>query len=92
MGENLDSRQLGAVPSEKNFGIRGLERKTVFCVLLFALGCTSTSSRVDRLKESTSQNYQYDAEYAPLVEGILSAWNQSDLVCLGEGHGSKLDS
>jgi hypothetical protein len=65
---------------------------TVFCVLLFALGCTSTSSSVDRLEESTSQNYQYDAEYAPLVEGILSAWNQSDLVCLGEDHGSKQDS
>jgi hypothetical protein len=32
------------------------------------------------------------AEYAPLVEGILSAWNQSDLVCLGEDHGSKHDS
>jgi hypothetical protein len=32
------------------------------------------------------------AECAPLVEGILSAWNQSDLVCLGEDHGSKQDS
>src|SRR5215475_9767602 len=32
------------------------------------------------------------ADYAPLVEGILSAWNQADLVCLGEGHGSKQDS
>lgn len=65
---------------------------TMFCVLLLALGCTSTSSRVDRRKETPSQNYPYDAEYAPLVEGILSAWKQADLVCLGEEHGSKRDS
>jgi Haem-binding uptake, Tiki superfamily, ChaN len=32
------------------------------------------------------------AEYSPLVEGIVSGWNQADLVCLGEHHGSKQDS
>ena len=65
---------------------------TLFCILLFALGCTSISPSVDRPKESTSQNYRRDPKYAPLVEGILSAWNQADLVCLGEDHGSKQDS
>lgn len=31
-------------------------------------------------------------DYAPLVEGVLSAWSAADLVCLGEDHGSKQDS
>jgi hypothetical protein len=28
----------------------------------------------------------------PIVKGILAAWDKSDLVCLGEDHGSKNDS
>lgn len=30
--------------------------------------------------------------FEPLVEGILSAWDRADVVCLGESHGSARDS
>jgi hypothetical protein len=31
-------------------------------------------------------------QYAALAEGILSAWNSADVICLGENHGRKHDS
>lgn len=32
------------------------------------------------------------SHYAPLVDGVLSAWKTADVVCLGEDHGRKKDS
>lgn len=33
-----------------------------------------------------------DERFGVIVDGILSAWSDADLVCLGENHGSQLDA
>lgn len=33
-----------------------------------------------------------DARYVPLVDGIITAWDTADVVCLGEFHGRRNDS
>jgi hypothetical protein len=40
----------------------------------------------------TSVRAAAEARYDPVVSGILSAWDSSDVVCLGEDHGRRHDS
>ena len=61
----------------------------VFCVfaivVLFSLASAQTQS--DVYPSPATQ-----ARLQPIVKGILAAWDKFDVVCLGEGHGSKNDS
>jgi uncharacterized iron-regulated protein len=69
-----------------------MARKThnlVFCVFsigfLFSLASAQTQSDVHPSPAT-------QARLQPIVKGILAAWDNFDVVCLGEDHGSKNDS
>src|SRR5689334_8615815 len=44
------------------------------------------------LSQSVHPDETTKARLQPVVKGILAAWDKFDVVCLGEGHGSKIDS
>jgi hypothetical protein len=44
------------------------------------------------LSQSVEPDETTKARLQPIVKGILAAWDKFDVICLGEGHGSKNDS
>ena len=60
------------------------------------MGLTLCATQAALSQQTASENAYPDpatsARLQNIVTGILNAWDKFDVVCLGEGHGSKIDS
>lgn len=63
-----------------------------FILIIVAAASLSLGVRPSQTQTDLRPTEATKARLQPIVKGILAAWDNADVVCLGEDHGSKNDS